>query len=62
VEQTLRRKQRRRPVSCLDLIQDLVGTQPGPRDAFDERPLPRSGPAVGPFAWQKERSLIPAPS
>jgi Arc/MetJ-type ribon-helix-helix transcriptional regulator len=33
VERMLRRSGRRRAVSCLDLIADLAGSQPGPRDA-----------------------------
>lgn len=28
-----KRPKRKRRVSCLDLVRDLVGTQPGPRDA-----------------------------
>jgi hypothetical protein len=37
VEAMLRRKQRRRPPTCLDLVGDLVGSQPGPRDASVNR-------------------------
>ena len=37
VEAMLRRKQRRKPSTCLDLIDDLVGSQPGPRDASVNR-------------------------
>ena len=33
VEAMLRRKRRRQPLSCLDLVADLVSSQPGPRDA-----------------------------
>ena len=33
LEAMLRRKQAKKRVSCLDLVGDLVGTQPGPRDA-----------------------------
>ena len=33
VEAMLRRKQRRKSPTCLDLVGDLVGSQPGPRDA-----------------------------
>ena len=33
VENTLRRKLRRKPASCLDLVGDLAGSQPGPADA-----------------------------
>lgn len=33
VEAMLRRKQRRKQPSCLDLVADLVGSQRGPRDA-----------------------------
>ena len=37
VEAMLRRKQRRKPLTCLDLVADLVGSQPGPRDASVNR-------------------------
>jgi hypothetical protein len=37
VETVLRRKQRQNPPSCLDLVADLVGSQPGPRDASVNR-------------------------
>jgi hypothetical protein len=37
VEAMLRRKQRRKPPTCLDLVGDLVGSQPGPRDASVNR-------------------------
>jgi hypothetical protein len=37
VEVVLRRKQRRKPPTCLDLVADLVGSQPGPRDASVNR-------------------------
>ncbi len=37
VETMLRRKQRHRPPTCLDLVGDLVGSQPGPRDASVNR-------------------------
>ena len=37
VEAMLRRKQGRKPPICLDLIGDLVGSQPGPRDASVNR-------------------------
>ena len=37
VEAMLRRKQRRKPTTCLDLVGDLVGSQPGPRDASVNR-------------------------
>ena len=37
VEEMLRRKQRGRQPSCLDLVADLVGSQPGPRDASVNR-------------------------
>jgi hypothetical protein len=33
VESMLNRKRRESPPSCLDLVADLVGSQPGPRDA-----------------------------
>lgn len=33
VQDMLRRKQRRKPASCLDLVADLVGSQAGPSDA-----------------------------
>ncbi|HEX4121674.1 MAG TPA: CopG family transcriptional regulator [Verrucomicrobiae bacterium] len=33
VEAMLNRKRRESPPSCLDLVADLVGSQPGPRDA-----------------------------
>jgi hypothetical protein len=33
VELMLRRQKRRKPLTCLDLVSDLVGTQPGPEDA-----------------------------
>jgi hypothetical protein len=40
VEDMLRRKQRRKPASCFDLVADLVGSQPGPNDASTNvRPL-----------------------
>lgn len=32
----LRRNKRRPPASCLELVIDLVGSQPGPRDASAE--------------------------
>jgi hypothetical protein len=32
VETVLRRQLRQNPPSCLDLVADLVGSQPGPRD------------------------------
>jgi hypothetical protein len=35
VEETLRRKNRRKQPSCLDLAGDLVGSQPGPPDASE---------------------------
>ena len=37
VEAMLRRKERRKPAACLDLVADLVGSQPGPRDASMNR-------------------------
>lgn len=37
VEVTLRRQRAKRSVTCLDLVSDLVGTQPGPRDASVNR-------------------------
>jgi len=37
VEAMLRRKQRRKLPTCLDLVGDLVGSQPGPRDASVNR-------------------------
>ena len=37
VEAMLRRKQRTKQPSCLDLVADLVGSQPGPRDASVNR-------------------------
>ena len=37
VEAMLRRKQRRNSPTCLDLVGDLVGSQPGPRDASVNR-------------------------
>ena len=37
VEEALRRKQRRKRASCLDLVADLVGSQPGPADASTNR-------------------------
>jgi hypothetical protein len=37
VEAMLRSKQRRKPRTCLDLVGDLVGSQPGPRDASVKR-------------------------
>jgi hypothetical protein len=37
VEAMLRRKQGRKPPTCLDLVGDLVGSQPGPRDASANR-------------------------
>ena len=33
VEAMLRRQQRQKPLKCLDLVADLAGSQPGPRDA-----------------------------
>ena len=33
LETTLRRQRAKRRVTCLDLVADLVGSQPGPRDA-----------------------------
>lgn len=33
VETMLRQKRRRKAMTCLDLISDLVGSQPGPPDA-----------------------------
>jgi hypothetical protein len=33
VEAMLRRNKARKPATCLDLVADLVGCQPGPRDA-----------------------------
>jgi hypothetical protein len=33
IEAMLRRRQRRKPLTCLDLVSDLVGSQPGPQDA-----------------------------
>ena len=33
----LRRQQKRKQPSCLDLVADLVGSQPGPRDASVNR-------------------------
>lgn len=37
VEVMLRRKRGRKPPTCLDLVADLVGSQPGPRDASVNR-------------------------
>ena len=37
VEVMLRRKRRRKPPTCLDLVADLVGSQAGPRDASVNR-------------------------
>jgi len=37
LEAMLRRKQGRKPRTCLDLLGDLVGSQPGPRDASVNR-------------------------
>ena len=37
MEAMLRRKQRRKPPTCLDLVGDLVGSQSGPRDASVSR-------------------------
>jgi hypothetical protein len=37
VESMLRRKGRRNPPTCLDLVADLAGSQPGPRDASVNR-------------------------
>ena len=37
VEAMLRRQQKRKQPSCLDLVADLVGSQPGPRDASVNR-------------------------
>jgi hypothetical protein len=37
MEAMLRRKQRRKLPTCLDLVGDLVGSQPGPRDASVNR-------------------------
>jgi hypothetical protein len=37
VEEMLRRKQRRRTRTCLDLVADLASSQPGPRDASVNR-------------------------
>jgi hypothetical protein len=37
MEAMLRRKQRRKLPACLDLVGDLVGSQPGPRDASVNR-------------------------
>ena len=37
VEAMLRRKRRRKPPTCLDLVADLVGSQAGPRDASVNR-------------------------
>ncbi|HEV2210000.1 MAG TPA: CopG family transcriptional regulator [Verrucomicrobiae bacterium] len=37
VEKMLRRKQGQKGPSCLDLVADLVGSQPGPRDASVNR-------------------------
>jgi hypothetical protein len=37
VEAMVRRTKRQTPASCLDLVADLVGSQPGPRDASTER-------------------------
>ena len=37
LEAMLRRKQRRKLPTCLDLVGDLVGSQPGPRDASVNR-------------------------
>ena len=37
VEHMLRRKMNRKQASCLDLVADLVGSQPGPRDASVNR-------------------------
>ena len=37
VEAMLRRKQRQKLPNCLDLVGDLVGSQPGPRDASVNR-------------------------
>ena len=33
VESMLRRRQGKSRLTCLDLVSDLVGSQPGPRDA-----------------------------
>ncbi len=37
VESMLRGRQARKPVTCLDLVGDLAGSQPGPRDASVNR-------------------------
>jgi hypothetical protein len=37
VEAMLRRKRRQKPLSCLALVADLVGSQPGPQDASVNR-------------------------
>jgi hypothetical protein len=37
VEAMLRHRRQRKPPSCLDLVADLVGSQPGPRDASTNR-------------------------
>lgn len=37
VEAILSRKQRRKRLTCLDLVADLVGSQPGPRDGSVNR-------------------------
>ena len=37
VEAMLNRKKRRKPLTCMDLVSDLVGSQPGPEDASTNR-------------------------
>lgn len=37
LESMLRRRKRRKTLSCLELVADLVGSQPGPRDASVNR-------------------------
>jgi hypothetical protein len=37
VEAALRRQRAKRRVTCLDLVSDLVGSQPGPSDASVNR-------------------------
>ena len=37
VEAMLRRRRRRKPLTCLDLVADLASSQPGPREASVNR-------------------------
>jgi ribbon-helix-helix CopG family protein len=37
LEAMLRRKRRQKPLSCLHVVADLAGTQPGPQDASVNR-------------------------